>query len=66
MKDLTQGSEGKLIFNFALPMLIGNVFQQLYNTVDSIIVGNTIGKGSTGRGGGQLPHYFLLVSLLWG
>ncbi len=36
MKNLTEGKEGKLIFNFALPMLIGNLFQQLYNIVDSI------------------------------
>ena len=34
MKDLTTGNEARLIFNFALPMLIGNVFQQLYTSVD--------------------------------
>jgi Na+-driven multidrug efflux pump len=39
MKDLTVGNESKLILNFALPMLLGNVFQQLYNVVDSIVVG---------------------------
>ncbi len=42
MKDLTQGNEGKNILLFAVPMLIGNVFQQLYNIVDSIIVGKYI------------------------
>jgi len=40
MKDLTTGNESKVIFSFALPMLLGNVFQQSYNIVDSIIVGN--------------------------
>ena len=44
MKDLTKGKESSLILKFALPMLFGNVFQQLYNVVDSIIVGNFIGK----------------------
>ena len=46
MKDLTKGREGKLILNFALPMLAGNVFQQLYNVVDSIIIGKFLGKGA--------------------
>jgi Na+-driven multidrug efflux pump len=31
MKDLTKGNSAKVILNFAIPMLIGNVFQQLYN-----------------------------------
>lgn len=66
MKDLTQGSEAKLIFNFALPMLIGNVFQQLYNTVDSIIVGNTIGKEALAAVGASFPIIFLLVALIMG
>ena len=44
MKDLSVGKEGKLILNFATPMLLGNIFQQMYNVVDSIIVGNYLGK----------------------
>jgi Na+-driven multidrug efflux pump len=40
MKDLTVGKEGKLIFQFALPMVFGNIFQQLYNVADSVIIGN--------------------------
>ena len=66
MKDLTQGNEGKLIFYFALPMLIGNIFQQLYNTVDSIIVGNTLGKEALAAVGASFPIIFLLVSLIMG
>ncbi|CZR97481.1 hypothetical protein CDFC105_62274 [Clostridioides difficile] len=38
------GNEKKSIFFFAMPMLIGSLFQQLYNTADSIIVGRFIGK----------------------
>ena len=66
MQDLTQGREGKLIFAFALPMLIGNVFQQLYNTVDSIIVGNTLGKTALAAVGASFPLVFLLVALIIG
>ena len=66
MKDLTQGNEGKLIFYFALPMLIGNIFQQLYNTVDSIIVGNALGKEALAAVGASFPIIFLLVSLIMG
>lgn len=54
MKDMTQGSPAKLIIGFALPMLIGNIFQQIYNVVDTMIVGQYLGEealagvGSTG------------------
>ncbi len=43
-KDMTTGSIPLHLLQFAVPLLIGNVFQQLYNTIDSIIVGNYIGK----------------------
>lgn len=66
MKDLTKGKEGKLIFYFALPMIIGNVFQQLYNTVDSIIVGRTLGKNSLAAVGASFPIMFLLIALIMG
>ena len=42
-KDLTVGSPLKLIIYFTIPLLIGNLFQQLYNTADTMIVGRTIG-----------------------
>lgn len=40
MKDFTEGKEAKLILQFSVPLIIGNIFQNLYNIVDSIIVGN--------------------------
>ena len=40
VKDMTQGTPWKLLLQFAVPLFIGNIFQQLYNMVDSIIVGN--------------------------
>ncbi|MCY6484907.1 MATE family efflux transporter [Clostridium aestuarii] len=66
MKDLTKGNEAKIIFYFALPMLIGNVFQQFYNTVDSIIVGRVVGKSALAAVGTSFPIIFLLVSLIIG
>ena len=53
-KDMTVGSPWKLILAFGIPLVIGNIFQQFYNMVDSIIVGKYVGKtalaavGSTG------------------
>jgi len=66
MKDLTVGKESKLILMFALPMLLGNVFQQLYNVVDSAIVGNFLGKEALSAVGASFPIMFALVSLLIG
>ena len=54
VKDLTTGSPMKLILSFAIPMLLGFLFQQFYNMVDTIIVGQYLGEdalaavGSTG------------------
>lgn len=44
--DMREGNPTKLMLRFALPMLIGNIFQQLYNMVDSIVVGRFIGKNA--------------------
>ena len=54
VKDLTTGKPFKLILGFAIPMLLGFLFQQFYNMVDTIIVGQCLGVsalaavGSTG------------------
>jgi len=66
MKDLTTGSEGKLIFQFAAPMLLGNIFQQLFNVVDSVIVGNFVGKEALAAVGASFPVIFVLISLIIG
>lgn len=66
MRDLTSGHEGKSILLFTLPMLIGALFQQLYNTADSIIVGQFIGKDAMAAVSGANPIMFLLTSLLTG
>ena len=42
-RDMTQGSIVKQLILFSLPLMLGNVFQMLYNTVDSVVVGNFVG-----------------------
>ena len=44
VKDMTEGSIIGQIIMFSLPLMLGNIFQMLYNTVDSIVVGNFVGK----------------------
>ena len=66
MRDLSVGKESKLIFRFAMPMLLGNVFQQLYNIVDSIIIGNYLGKEALGAVGASFPLIFALMSFIIG
>ncbi|MBN1340159.1 MAG: MATE family efflux transporter [Bacteroidales bacterium] len=66
MKDLSVGKESKLIWQFATPMLLGNVFQQFYNIVDSIIIGNYLGKEALAAVGASFPIIFTLISLVIG
>lgn len=66
MKDFTSGRIGLSIFRFALPMLIGQVFQQLYTMVDQIIVGNFLGKEALAAVGASFPIIFTLISLVIG
>ena len=48
MKKMTEGSPARLIIAFAIPMMIGNLFQQLYNMADMFIVGHTLGADKLG------------------
>ncbi len=66
MKDLTKGKEGVQILNFAVPMLIGNVFQQLYNVVDSIVVGKYIGSVPLAAVGASFPILFTMSAMIGG
>ena len=43
VNNLTEGKPLKLLFFFAMPMVVGNLFQQLYNMVDSMVVGRFVG-----------------------
>ncbi len=61
--DMTKGNPTKTILTFALPMLIGNLFQQLYNIVDSVVVGRFIGKDALAAVGSafMLMNFFSFV-----
>ena len=64
--DLTVGTPWKGIVSFTLPMLIGNIAQQLYNTVDSIVVGKYIGDNALAAVGSAAPILNLLLVLFIG
>ena len=61
--DMTSGSPARHILFFALPLLVGNLFQQLYNMVDSIVVGNFVGKEAVAAVGTCGSMSFLFFSL---
>lgn len=64
--DMTTGSPTKLILTFSVPMLIGNIFQQFYNMVDSIVVGNIDGKEALAAVGATSSLIFLIFGLTFG
>ncbi len=66
MKDLTKGPVGKQILLFALPMVLGNIFQQLYSIVDSIVVGRFIGKEALAAVGASFPIIYVLIAMVIG
>jgi len=66
MRDLTVGNEARLIFNFAVPLVFGNLFQQLYHVVDSIIVGNYLGKEALAAVGASSPIFYALIAFIIG
>lgn len=66
MVDMTTGNPYKLMIMFALPLLIGNIFQQLYNMVDSIVVGNIVGDKALAAVGTGFPVIFMMSSLFMG
>ena len=64
--DMTEGSPLNKIILFAFPMLIGNIAQQLYSTVDSIVVGKYVGDNALAAVGSSAPVYNLLLVLFIG
>ena len=60
-KDMTSGKPIKLIWNFTIPLLIGNLFQQLYNMADTFIVGRTIGVHALASVGSTGSIIFLIL-----
>ena len=64
--DMTEGSPWKSIAIFSIPMLIGNIAQQLYSTVDSIVVGHYVGDNALAAVGSAAPLFNMLLVLFVG
>lgn len=65
-RDLTRGNPAKLILSFTIPLLIGNIFQQLYSMADTIIVGRTIGVNALAAVGATGSLSFLIIGFAQG
>lgn len=66
VKDMTEGTIWKHLINFAFPLFIGNIFQQLYNTVDSVVVGNFVGADALGAVTSTVPIVLTLIGAFIG
>ena len=64
--DMTKGSPSKILITFAIPMVLGNIFQQLYNTTDAIIVGRFIGKNALASVGVANPIMSIAIFFIFG
>ena len=64
--DFTEGSIGRKLLAFALPLFLGNLFQQLYNAADSLIVGNFLGREALAAVSSSAPIIFMLVGFFNG
>lgn len=64
--DLTKGTTWKVIVRFALPLLVGNILQQLYNVTDSVIVGQLLGKEALAAVSASFFIYYFIISLVIG
>ena len=66
VRDMTAGSPAKLILAFSVPLLIGNIFQQLYSMVDTIIVGRILGVSALAAVGSTGSLSFLVLGFVMG
>lgn len=66
VNDMTKESPAKLILYFSIPLLIGNIFQQLYSMVDTIIVGRAIGVNALAAVGSTGSISFLIIGFITG
>ena len=64
--DMTVGSPVRVILNFTLPIFIGNIFQQLYNMADAVIVGKFVGPNALAAVGSCGTRMFLIIGFLQG
>ena len=66
VRDMTTGSSAKKLILFSIPLLIGQVFQQFYNMVDSIVVGQYVGKEAFAAVGSTGSITFFVLGLVFG
>ena len=66
VKSMTEGNPLKLILNFTIPLLLGNLFQQTYNMVDAIIVGRYIGANALASVGASSSVQFMVLGFCMG
>ncbi len=66
VKSMTSGSPLRILFSFALPLMVGNVFQQLYTMVDSMVVGKVLGLDALAAVGNGEWLNWLVLSLIQG
>ena len=65
IRDMTKGSPWRMILFFSLPVLLGNLFQQLYSMVDTIIVGRFVGTQALAAVGSISAISFLVLGFSW-
>ena len=65
-KSMTEGRPLRLIFEFALPLLVGNLLQQLYNVIDAAIVGRALGSDALGAVGAPSSVQLLVLGFCIG
>ena len=66
IKQMTEGRPVSLIFTFALPLMIGNVFQQLYTVVDTMVVGKALGVQALAALGAADWMNWMMLSMIQG
>ncbi|MCL2424977.1 MAG: MATE family efflux transporter [Oscillospiraceae bacterium] len=64
--NMTEGMPWKKLLLFTIPLLIGNLFQQLYSTADAIILGRYVGDNALAAVGSSMPIFFLIIVLIMG
>lgn len=66
IKNMTRGKPGKLIFTFAIPLMAGNIFQQLYTVVDTMVVGKFLGVNALAALGASDWLNWMMLGIIQG
>ena len=64
--DMTVGNPLRIILAFAVPIFIGNIFQQIYSVVDTMVAGYNLGDAAIAAIGATSSLYGLIINLAWG